>query len=323
MGRVMVTGGAGFVGRRLTAALAHRGDGVVVYDVGPPSPDGDGRIAYERGDLGDLSRLARVCGEHGIDRIVHAAAIFDPVFSQASPYTTYVTNVLGTINVIEAARLTGVGPIVLVSTGAAYQAVEREPITEDHSIFASREGTPAGHYGASKAAADVIGLTYASSSGVDVRIVRYSGVYGDGMRHDLYVKSMVEAAAVGRMARFPTGGDMKRDYLYVKDAVRGTLAALDADGEALVQRVFNIASGELVTTRELADVVRSLSGTDVEVGAGLTEFERSDIRTRGQIDIGAAASELGYVPEYDLRRGVAEYLEHVRDRSGLAERVAR
>jgi nucleoside-diphosphate-sugar epimerase len=132
------------------------------------------------------------------------------------------------------------------------------------------------------------------------------------MRHDLYVKSMVEAAAAGRDLALPSGAEMKRDYLYIKDAVQGTLAALDAEPDSLRQRVFNIASGEIVTTKQLADLVGELSGAKISVGAGLSDFERNDIRTRGRVDISAAKRDLGYVPEFNLRKGVSTFLDSAR-----------
>ncbi|MBI3969124.1 MAG: NAD(P)-dependent oxidoreductase [Chloroflexi bacterium] len=309
MTTVMVTGGAGFLGSTLCRLFAERGDDVVVFDQrpGPNAP----RIRTRIGPVHDLSALVRAIRDHGVRRIVHTVAILD---GEENPYATYLTNVMGAINVIEAVRLERIERAVLISSEAAYHATEQNPMNEDHRIFRSSEGSPGGHYGASKAAADLIALTYASQNGLDLRVVRLSSLYGPGMSTSMYIRPMVEGVVAGRPVRFESGGDMRRDYTYYLDAAQGVMRALDADPARLEHRVFNIASGRTVTVSELAEIVRRVEPqADITVGPGLTGNEASLVRTRGTLDLSCAERELGYRPEYPLERGVRVFIDALRE----------
>jgi UDP-glucose 4-epimerase len=226
----------------------------------------------------------------------------------ANPFSTYLVNVMGAVNVLEASRLCSVERVVLISSEAAYHVVQREPIDETHPIFAPEMGSPTGHYGASKAAADIIGLTYSSWNNLDVRVVRLSSVYGPGMTADMYIRTMIENTAAGKPVRFATGGDMRRDYTYILDVVDGILKALDAASDRLTQRTFNISSGETVTSSYVAQIVRELRpNADIRIGSGLSIEERSSIRSRGDLDLAAARRILGYEPHFPLKEGIASY----------------
>ncbi|HEX2222292.1 MAG TPA: NAD-dependent epimerase/dehydratase family protein [Candidatus Limnocylindria bacterium] len=317
---VLVTGGSGFIGAYTAAELTHRGHGVVSYDVAPASwgaaavlealPD---RPIFVRGDVADLSELIAALREHGVTRIFHAAAVFDPPVSMRHPAPCYRVNVMGTVNVLEAARAVGIERVVMASSIAVYAPRRYEPIDEAHPIATPADGNPLGPYGASKAAAELIGLTYAGTGLVDFVGLRYSGVYGFGMRYPMYVRPMVEDAVDGTPVRFETGGDMPRDYTYVVDVARATASALFAPRGSLAQRVFNIATGRLTTASQLADTVRDvLPEAEIEIGPGLTEYERSDARMRGRLTIDAAREQLGWQPEFDLGAGIRDYADRYR-----------
>jgi len=317
---VLVTGGSGFIGAYTAAELTAAGHRVVCYDVAPPAwgaaavldalPE---RPAFVRGDVADLSELIATLREHGVTRVFHAAAVFDPPVSMRHPAPCYRVNVMGTVNVLEAARAAGVERVVMASSIAVYAARQYEPMDEAHPIATPADGNPLGAYGASKAAAELIGLTYASTGLLDFIGLRYSGVYGFGMRYPMYVRPMVEEVIDGRPVRFETGGDMPRDYTYVVDVARATLCALFAPADALRQRVFNIATGRLTTAAELGSVVRDvLPEADIEVGAGLSEYERSDARMRGELAIDGARDQLGWQPAFDLAAGIADYADRYR-----------
>jgi UDP-glucose 4-epimerase len=319
---VLVTGGAGFIGSYTAAELVRAGHRAVLFDVAPPAWGaaavldglGDGeRPPFVRGDVADTSEIAAALREHDATRIFHAAAVFDPPVSMTHPAPCYRVNVGGTLNVLEAARLAGAERVVMASSIAVYAPRQYEPIDEAHPISTPADGNPLGPYGASKAAAELIGLTYASTGLVDFIGLRYSGVYGFGMRYPMYVRPMVEETVDGRPVRFETGGDMPRDYTYVVDVARATLAALFAPGDRLRQRVFNVATGRLTTASQLGALVeRELQGADVEVGPGLTEYERSDMRMRGRLSIDAAREQLEWSPAYDLAAGIRDYAARYR-----------
>lgn len=317
---VLITGGSGFIGAYTTAELMRAGHRVVAYDAAPPVwgaaalleslPE---RPSFVRGDVADLSELQAAIREHRATRIFHAAAIYDPPVSITHPAPCYRVNVAGTVNVLEAARSTGIQRVVMASSIAVYAARQYEPIDEAHPIATPADGNPLGPYGASKAAAELIGMTYCSTGLVDFVGLRYSGVYGFGMRYPMYVRPFVESTVDGDPISFETGGDMPRDYTYVVDVARATVAALFVPAAQLRQRVFNVATGRLTRAAELAEIVRGvLPEARIEIGPGLSAYEQSDARMRGALAIDAAREQLGWEPGYDLAAGVRDYAERYR-----------
>ncbi len=317
---VLITGGGGFIGAYTAAELVTAGHRPVLFDVAQPTWGAaavldalDEPPPYLRGDVADPSEIVAAIREHRATRIVHAAAVFDPPTSMIHPAPCYRVNVGGTLNVLEAARLSHVKRVVMASSIAVYAARQYEPIDEGHPISTPSDGNPLGPYGASKAAAELIGLTYASTGLVDFVGLRYSGVYGFGMRYPMYVRPMVEDTIDGHAVSFETGGDMPRDYTSVVDVARATAAALFAPAERLRQRVFNVATGRLTTASELAEVVRSeLPDARISIGPGLSAYEQSDARMRGRLSVDAAREQLGWEPGLDLASGIRDYARRYR-----------
>jgi UDP-glucose 4-epimerase len=317
---VLITGGGGFIAAYTTAELAAAGHRVVLLDVAPPGAVARALLGtlpdeplFVRADVADQSELVGICREHAVSHVFHAAAIFDPPASIAHPAPCYRVNVMGSVNVYEAARLTGVRRVVLSSSIAVYAPRQYEPMDERHPTATPDSGNPLGPYGASKAAAELIGLTYASTGLLDVVALRYSGVYGLGMRYGMYVRPMIEDTIDGTPPRFETGGDMPRDYTYVVDVARATVAALFVPPARLRQRAFNVATGRLTTAADVGRLVcRALPGATIEIGPGLNEYERSDAMMRGRLSIEAAREQLGWEPEYDLEAGIADYADRYR-----------
>ena len=320
MATVLITGGSGFIGSYVIRELLDRNHRIVVFDLTVPTGQmawllGDRvkAVTWVRGGVTDLPGLLNVMQKHGVERVFHAAALYDPVYSIDQPSLTYEVNVQGTINVLEAARVLGVGRIVQSSSIAVYAPKRYEPMDEWHPMNTPLGGNAMGPYGASKAAAELIGLTYGETLGTDFLALRYSGVYGFGMRFPMYIKPFVENSVDGQPTEFPTGGDMPRDYTHIRDVAQAVVRGLEVDAAALTQRAFNIASGQVHTAAEAAAFARDIvPGARIAIGPGLTEFEQSDIKLRGQLSIDAARAQLGYEPKFPLREGMAEYAETYR-----------
>ena len=320
MSTIMITGGAGFLGTYVTRMLAERGDRVVIFDAAGTAPElavltapFEQNIVRVRGQILDLSSLLRCVQQHSVERIFHAAALYDPPYSLEDPAITFQVNVNGTINVLEAARFLGVKRVVHSSSIAVYAPRQYEPINETHPILLPSAGNPLGPYGASKAAAEIVGLTYYSTNGVDFVALRNSAIYGYGMRYPMYIKPMIENSLRKQPTRFASGGDMRRDYTHVKDIAQAVLKALDAPASVLTQRVFNIGSGNMHSATQVAETVRSLlPQADIEIAAGLSELEQSDMRARGTLDLTAARQQLKYEPSYSLEAGIRDYIEMFR-----------
>ncbi|QBD81829.1 NAD(P)-dependent oxidoreductase [Ktedonosporobacter rubrisoli] len=316
MSTIMVTGGSGFLGTYVTQRLAERGDRVIVFDAAQPAPilaalltPYEKQIVYVRGQILDMAAVMRCVKQYNVERIFHGAALYDPPYSLQDPAITFEVNVNGTLNVLEAARLFEVQRVVQSSSIAVYAPRQYEPINEQHPIQLPTAGNPLGPYGASKAAAEIVGLTYYSTNGVDFIALRNSAIYGYGMRYPMYIKPMIENSVRGLPTRFETGGDMQRDYTHVKDVAQAVVKALDAPSGDLTQRAFNVGSGAMHSASEVAEAVRKvLPRADIEIGAGLSELEKSDMRARGRLDLSAIRQQLKYEPEFPLEAGIRDYV---------------
>jgi nucleoside-diphosphate-sugar epimerase len=316
---VLVTGGAGFLGGYVMAALAKQRHQAFAYDIAPPSAETsavapDVAARFRTGQIGDIARLFEVCRSENIEAIVHTAGIVGLEVSLEQPVATYQTNVMGQVNVCEVARQLRMRRVVFVSSNAAYHKGSGGSLVETDPAFSIRDGNPAGHYGTSKMAAEAIGLAYATFQDLDFLGLRVTAIYGFGMRSPMYIKPMVENAVLGRPTRFAAGGLMKRDYTHVLDCSDGIVAALQAPRWAAgEQRIINIASGRARTAAEVAKTVRdAIPGADIEIGDALTPLEEQNIRMRASLDISAAKRLLNWSPKWPLEAGVAEYAEAFR-----------
>lgn len=316
---ILVTGGAGFLGGYVMAALGKQGHEAFAYDIAPPgaetlavSPDVAAR--FRAGQINDIARLFDVCRTEKIDAIVHTAGIVGLEVSLEQPVATYQTNVMGLVNVCEVARQLRMRRVVHVSSNAAYHKGTGSSLLETDPAFSIREGNPAGHYGTSKMAAEAIGLAYATFQELDFLSLRVTAIYGFGMRSPMYIKPMVENAVLGRPTRFATGGRMKRYYTHVLDCADGIIAALHAPRwTAGEQRVINVASGRARTAAEVARIVRdAIPGADIEVGDGLTPLEEQNVKMRASLDVSAAKRLLDWSPKWQLEAGISEYAEAFR-----------
>jgi nucleoside-diphosphate-sugar epimerase len=316
---VLVTGGAGFLGGYIMAALQRQGHEAFAYDIVPPSGDTlavapDIAKRFRSGQINDIARLFAVCRAEKIDAIIHSAAKVGLEPSLEQPIATYQTNVMGLINVCEVARQLEMRRVVFVSSNAAYHKGSGATLVETDPAFSIREANPAGHYGTSKMAGEAIGLAYANFQNVDFLAIRITAIYGFGMRSPMYIKPMVENAVLGKPTRFATGGRMKRDYTHVLDCSDGLVTALSAPPwKAGEQRVINVASGSARTASEVAQVVRAtIPGADIEIGEDLTALEEQNVKMRTSLDVAAAKRLLNWSPQWPLEKGIAEYAETFR-----------
>ncbi len=315
--RIFLTGGSGFLGCYLMKALVERGDSVVNYDIRPPGPEyqwllGEPlkEIAFERGGVEDLSLMLLAMQKQKIDKIIHAAAIVDPHLLLDHPILAYRINLGGTLNALESARILGISKVVFISSNGVFTAKKYEPMDEEHPVLQPNEGPGNGPYSIAKIAGEAFGMNYGDTFGLDFVSLRPSAVYGFGMQYPMYLKPMVENAIRKVPTRFETGRDFPRDYTYVKDVASGVIKALDAPKGSLKDRIFLLGTGtKLVTPGEIARTVKEfVPDADIEVGAGLTEWNKREIKYRGLINIGRAREQLGYDPQYDIHRGIEEYI---------------
>jgi nucleoside-diphosphate-sugar epimerase len=322
-GTVLVTGGAGFIGGYVTRELVDLGRQVTVLTRGrPTTPDMHfvlknhaERYATEIASVEDLPALLATFERVRPAAVVHAASNVEVTKLFRDPYLAFQTNVTGTLNVLEAARLTGVQRVVDISSIGVLPANQYQPIDAAHPILLARQGPGSGAYGAAKASGELFAFAYQQAYGLDVRIVRPSAVYGFGMQwHSAnYMKEFVEPAVRGEEVRVPSGGRLPRDYTHVLDVASLTVRVVDCDEGA--DRIFYAATGEpLVTAAQAAKLVAELlPGSSIEVADVMTPDDEVEASFRGVISIANAKTQLGWTPRYaSLQEGVQQYIDAYR-----------
>lgn len=312
-----MTGGAGFIGSHLVDALVERGDEVVVVDDFSTGSEHnllearDGGAVLHRGDLSESGFVAGVFEDLNPDRIFHLAAQADVRKAVADPGRDATVNVLGTINLLEAARGAGRPPVVFAATGGA---VYGEGEGKELPLGEDAEAAPETPYGASKLAGEVYVGLYRRLHGIPGVALRFGNVYGP--RQDPHGEAGVVAIFCGRLleGKSPTvfgDGRQTRDYVYVTDVVEAMLAAgrLLAEEGTAVEGPFNIGTGQESSVLDLIDHLRSEVRGEVEIAY---EPARKGEVSRISIDPALAGSELGWKAETRLGDGLRQTLEAVR-----------
>ncbi len=318
---VLVTGATGFIGPHVVRALLDSGRRVIAFDLRPFAPEGEfilgedlGRVSVELGSVADVARLSDVVKAHRPDEIVHMGMIIDPAYLAKNRTTGIEVNILGTVNVLEAALAFDVDRIINFSSIGVLPSVEYEPIDANHPVILATKGPGTDFYGSAKAASELLCYAYHQSLGVDFRTIRPSAVYGLGMTIWVGpIKAFVEGAVRGEPVHIEFGGPHPRDYTHARDIASLVVAVLAAPDEA--DRVFYGATGRpLTTTSELVAIVRDVvPGADVSVGNELGEGEELVVGLRGRVSVDNARAQLGWEPTYgSLHDGVAQYVQQYR-----------
>jgi UDP-glucose 4-epimerase len=290
----MVTGGAGFIGSHVVEALLERGDEVhVIDDLSRGKRENVPAAAtLHVHDVRDS--LDEVVSSTGTTAIVHLAAQADVRVSVAEPGFDAAVNVLGTVNVLEAARKVG-ARVVFASTGGAIYGECARPAREDDPCL------PLSPYGAAKLAGEGYLGTFGRLYGTPHMALRFGNVYGP--RQDPHGEAGVVAIFLGRLLEGRPctifgDGAQSRDYVYVGDVARATLAALDSG----IGGVVNVGTGVATTVTELYHVCRTVSGSNLEP---VHDEARPGELGRSVLDGGEAERAIGFRAEVSLEDGVA------------------
>ncbi len=311
MARVVVTGGAGFLGSHLCTALLARGDEVVAVD--NLSTGRVQNIEHLFGHDGfqfvrhDVSEYLWVPGD--VDAVLHFASPASPRDYLELPIQTLKVGSLGTHNGLGLAKDKG-ARFLLASTSEVYGDPQVHPQTEDYWGHVNPVG-PRGVYDEAKRFAEAISMAYARTHGMAVRIVRIFNTYGPRLRSQdgRVVSNFIDQALKGEPLTIYGDGTQTRSFCYVDDEVRGFLALLDSDLEGPC----NIGNPDEFTVRELADLVIEITGSSSEI---VHEELPVDDPAKRRPDITRARTELGWEPRIQLREGIERTVAWFREEQG-------
>jgi len=307
--RVLVTGGAGFVGSHVAEQLLGRGHEVAVLDdlsTGKPENVPEDACFF-RGDVRSEGDVAQVFGAFRPEAVSHQAAQMDVRRSVREPAFDAEVNVIGTIRTLQACVRAGVRKVVFASTGGAvYGEQETFPAPEDHPQY------PVSPYGVSKLAGERYLHYYHAEHGLPYAALRYANVYGP--RQDPHGEAGVVAIfcgslVAGRPSTINGTGEQTRDYVHVSDVARANVLALENDAPPAA---YNIGTGVETSVNELYNLLHDPSGKDLPPVHGPA---KPGEQRRSSVDPSLARNTLGWRPEVDLTTGLGETLRFFADRS--------
>jgi UDP-glucose 4-epimerase len=315
---VLITGGLSMIGLRTIEALLHtKAKTVVAYDnmsfgtseTALEKYAATGRVRLVKGDVLDAEALRRAC--ESVDAVIHLAGFMSAGIAR-EPKLGLQVNTLGVLNVLDACRHQKVRKLVLASSSAVYgYGSISGGIDETYPLHSSEVPAPPILYGASKLIGEELCRLYGMQHAIDFTILRYSTVYGERQHYRstnaLYIIEACDRVAKGLPPVLYGDGMETKDFVYVGDAARANVLALEKDvaGEA-----FNISGGKALTVKYLADTVIRLSGSALE-----PVFEaapRSGFRITSSssfyYDNGKARRLLGWTPEVSIEEGIARLI---------------
>ena len=313
--RVLVTGGAGFIGSHLVERLLADGHAVRVLD--DFSTGRRENLAFARpadplevieGDIRDAAavRAAMV----GVDAIFHEAALVSVPRSVESPELSCDINAHGTARILDAARGAGVRRVVYASSAAVYGDADGAPVSER---TAARPLSP---YGLDKLYTEQLGALYHALYGLETVPLRYFNVFGPrqdpSSPYSGVISIFVARLLAGRPLTIYGDGEQSRDFVYVGDVVDANMRAMF--GAFAGPAPLNVARGGRVTINELAALLGEVIGTTPNI---VYEPARAGEITHSRADITAIRDALGYVPRWTVRAGLATLVTAVRSSGGL------
>jgi UDP-glucose 4-epimerase len=296
-GRILVTGGCGFIGANLIAKMVDGGaaEQIVVLDnetMGTPLDLPEGPISYVRGDIRDTDVVIK--SARGCDTIIHLAAHTRVVESIEDPLNNFDVNVRGTLSVLLAAREVGVGHVILASTGGAILGEVEPPVHE------GMVPSPSAPYGASKLATEGYGSAFSGSYGMSVTALRFSNVYGPlSYRKGSAVAHFFRSVLDKRPIEVFGDGTQTRDFVFVSDLCQGILQA----AEAKLPGVFQLGSGKPTNLLTLIQEMRDIVGAGNWPGVEFRPWRSGELR-HTYCDVSKASRSFGYAPKTELRDGL-------------------
>jgi len=307
--RILVTGGAGFIGSHLVEKLLSLGHDVAILDdfndfydpqikrqnIAAVAKD----VAIHHLDLRDSGAVRNLFHREKFEAIAHLAARAGVRPSIQNPQLYYDTNVDGTLHLLDAARVTGVERFIFASSSSVYGNSKTVPFSEDRQLIQTLSP-----YGATKIAGEFLCSTYSHLYGMRVVALRYFTVYGPRQRPDLAIHQFTRRIHAGKPIDQFGDGTTRRDYTYIDDIIQGTIAALKYDGPMF--DIFNLGENETIQLRDLIAGIENALGEKAKINR-LPE-QPGDMPVT-YADISKVRKLLGYNPSTRLSDGLPRFIE--------------
>ncbi|EKE19171.1 MAG: hypothetical protein ACD_9C00112G0001 [uncultured bacterium] len=308
--RVLVTGGAGFIGSNVTKKLLERGDSVICVDefndyYSPKIKElnvskfaDNQNFKLYRGSITDYDFLKSVFEKEKIQRVFHAAARAGVRPSIENPFIYENTNVKGTLNLLHLSKEFGVENFVLTSSSSVYGNSSKVPFSESDPV-----DNPISPYAATKKATELLGYTYHHLYGLNVNVVRPFTVYGPGGRPDMFpficTKLIDEGSEVKRFG----DGSTRRDYTFIDDIVDGVISAID---NIFGYEIFNLGNSNTVELNYFISTVEKILGKK----ANIKEYpmQPGDVLITNA-DLTKSKKLLGYDPKTKIEEGMRRFIK--------------
>ncbi len=307
--RILVTGGAGFIGSHLVEKLLAAGHGVAILDDFNDFYDPQIKHANITGfakdteiyhvDLRDVASVRNVFQRQKFDAIAHLAARAGVRPSIQHPQLYYDTNVTGTLHLLDAARIAGVERFIFASSSSVYGASKTVPFSEDQRLIQTLSP-----YAATKIAGEFLCSTYSHLYQKRVVALRYFTVYGPRQRPDLAIHQFTRRIYAGQPIDQFGNGTTRRDYTYIDDVIQGTIATLKYDGPLF--DIFNLGESETIQLKDLIGAIENALGRKAKINR-LPEQPGDMPLTCA--DISKARKLLGYNPTTRFSDGLPRFID--------------
>ena len=307
--RILVTGGAGFIGSHLVDKLLAAGHGVAILDDFNDFYDPQIKHANITGfaketeiyhvDLRDVASVRNVFQRQKFDAIAHLAARAGVRPSIQHPQLYYDTNVTGTLHLLDAARIAGVERFIFASSSSVYGASKTVPFSEDQRLIQTLSP-----YAATKIAGEFLCSTYSHLYQMRVVAFRYFTVYGPRQRPDLAIHQFTRRIYAGQPIDQFGNGTTRRDYTYIDDVIQGTIATLKYDGPLF--DIFNLGESETIQLKDLIGAIENALGRKAKINR-LSEQPGDMPLTCANIS--KARKLLGYNPTTRFSDGLPRFVE--------------
>jgi len=317
--RILITGGAGFIGSHLCEKYTKDGHTVLCFDnfmngnlMNVRSLLDFRNFKLINGDIRDYNLLEKVMSD--VDTVFHLAAQIHVDRSYIEPKLTYDINVMGTQNILEVARMHDAKKVIHASTSEVYGSAIHVPIDEDHPLNAPHP------YGASKIAADRMCYAYNQTYGMNINILRFFNIFGPRQRDQGYggVISIFTRRILNNIPPIIYGDGLQtRDYTYIKDVVRAYDLVLNYPNQ--LPEPINFGTGKEVSIVELADKICTYCGKKGKINPVHVEARIGEVK-RLIANAEKAKEILGWESEYNLDQGLKEYIQWYRN-FGFEERI--